>query len=144
MTYFVQSQMRNDHNLIDRAGVCAATLGIPDGLQWAARHALDLVVSPGWVEAYQAAGGLPDSDPAGFVLTLGARPDVVTDAMILAAVSRLAGIVVPEPPEFELGPEPEPPAPVEPAPAPITPEPEPEPEPIEPGPGEADREPVAE
>lgn len=117
MNYLVQSQMVNDRYIIERAGACAAGLGVPGGLQWAAQHALDLVVSPGWVEAYTDAGGLPEGDPAGFVLTLGARPDVITDQMILDAVRRLSGIgePVPEPepePEPEDGPEDE----VEPAP----------------------------
>ncbi len=73
MNYLVQSQMVNDRYIIERAGACAAGLGIAGGLQWAARHALDLVVSPGWAAAYSEAGGLPNGDPAGFTLTLGAR-----------------------------------------------------------------------
>lgn len=137
MKYFVQSQMVHDNHLISRSAACAATLGVSGPLQWASTHIWELVATPGWVEAYMDAGGVPDGDPAGFTLTLGANPEVVTDDMILAAVQKLLGIVPPSEPDPVPEPLPDPGPSLEGDSVPDTaPDslPEPEPEPITPEP----------
>lgn len=86
MSYLTQTYMANDHHLISRSAACAATLGVRAPLQWAARHSWELAATPGWADAYSAAGGDPEGDPAAHVPRLGSDPTVITDEMIRKAV----------------------------------------------------------
>lgn len=92
MTLIIQSRMTGDHYLVDRAAASAAALGIVDARTWAARHIWAIVASDGWAEAYGAALTAEErepADPAAWAPRVGARSDVITDAMVVEAVERV-------------------------------------------------------
>lgn len=86
MTYNTVNEMAQSQSLIARVAACAAALGNIAPRNWAASNILTMVATADaslqttWV----AAQGNPNANP-----DTGFRTDVVTDAMILTAVTAL-------------------------------------------------------
>lgn len=93
MSYLAQSKLTEDSFLVARVAACAARAGVPgDARVWAASHIWQLSAVPGWAAAYaEALDEDPPTDPAAWAGVPGARGEVITDEMILEAVSALLG-----------------------------------------------------
>lgn len=87
------ANMIQDNGLIERIMGAAALAGDPQPRVWAANNIGLLASSEGWQDAYAA--GLAAENyqglPAEYASTVGANPNVITDAMIVAAVQALRG-----------------------------------------------------
>lgn len=92
MSYLIQARIAQDNGLIERVGACAATLRVDgDPRVWATNAMLDLAAIPEWVSAYAEADAIiPVVEPGEWAGTVGYMDDVITDEMILAAVTTLA------------------------------------------------------
>ncbi|MBC9953228.1 hypothetical protein ICM05_01015 [Leucobacter sp. cx-42] len=87
MSYLAQAKLNEDSYIIDRLKACAAQERIPSVHEWVMANLWELTAQPGWAEAYaQALAGEKITDPAAWAGAIGADPDIITDAMILAAV----------------------------------------------------------
>lgn len=84
MTYAQVYEMSQNASLQRRIAAAAAQQGQDNPSAWASLYVLNVCASPGWEDAWAA--GLA-SDQAG--ADTGAREDVITDAMILAAVQQV-------------------------------------------------------
>lgn len=78
--------MARSDSLRARCAACAAQEGEADPNTWAQTYAWQLATQPGWADKWDSAkaGMTPQFNP-----DTGARPDVITDADILAAVQAL-------------------------------------------------------
>ena len=95
MTYMSISTIAADDAIRRRIAACAAQEGAEAPETWAFTNALKLAASPGWAEAWDYALAVdPEASP-------GAREDVITDGMILAAVQQLLNPPAPEPEQEE-------------------------------------------
>lgn len=74
MSYFAQSKLVSNGDLMIRIAACAATQGVSNPESWANEHKWLWSVQPGWVAAYIGAGE---------------KTSGVTDEMILAAVQKV-------------------------------------------------------
>lgn len=82
MTYYTQSLLAADQNILLRATACAANEGEPNAQGWAWEHAWHLSAQPGWDAAYESAIAAEIPDP-------GREGSVISDPMILAAVQAI-------------------------------------------------------
>lgn len=90
MSYSTIAKMARDGDLHDRFAACVAQENIADNaVGWVSDNAWQLVTAADAVAAYDYATGAGVSNP-------GARDDVVTDGMILAAVTARAAEVAAE------------------------------------------------
>ena len=87
MPYSTIAKMEQSQSLRDRLVGCAAQEGIPDPRGWVQQRLLDFLSDQGWMDAWQYAEDTwtPDDNP-----DTGARPGVISDAMILSAVQALS------------------------------------------------------
>jgi len=94
MSYADIADMTNSVSLTNRVAAAAAGEGERDAWAWATENAWAVAASPGWADAWQyaKANQTADDNP-----DTGARPGVINDAMILAAVQ-----AVRTPPEPEV------------------------------------------
>jgi len=76
--------MANSSSLLARAAACAAQLGENQPMQWAQTYAWKLAVTTGWADKWDAAKAAAEPP-----VDMGADPDVISDADILAAVQAL-------------------------------------------------------
>jgi hypothetical protein len=78
--------MAGNNSLIQRLVAAAAAEGLSEPLGWVQQNIWSLVSSPDWDDAWDYAKGAytPDYNP-----DFGARPGVINDNMILAAVQAL-------------------------------------------------------
>lgn len=80
MTYQGMAAITADYALRNRLTACAAEENKPKPYaQWVEANIWDLAATPGWAAAYESALAAGITQP-------GERGDVITDAMILAAV----------------------------------------------------------
>lgn len=86
MTYGDLVEMSNSPSLRSRVTAAVASEGQENPDQWVSIHWWSLCTQPGWADAWSSARANynPDYNP-----DPGARPSVITDAMILAAVQGL-------------------------------------------------------
>jgi hypothetical protein len=94
MTYNSVGKIASSMGMNRRISAAAAQEGTQENAQmWTMNHIWQIAGSPGWAEAWESAeaSATDNTNP-----DIGARDDVVTDAMILAAVQPL---VNPPPPE---------------------------------------------
>ncbi|WNM65428.1 hypothetical protein SEA_PHONEGINGI_24 [Microbacterium phage Phonegingi] len=87
MTYGTVAVIRRDYELSNRVAACVAVEGLskqPE--QWAAEHAWEIAAQPGWAANWESALVSHESDPE---YQPGRAEDVITDAMILAAVQSI-------------------------------------------------------
>lgn len=86
MTYNTVVAMANSQSLIARVAACAAELGNTQARQWAGTNILSLVATaPATLQtAWDGAAADENANP-----DTGHREDVITDAMILSAVTAL-------------------------------------------------------
>lgn len=84
MSYSTIALIAASETLFPRLVACAATLGKPKPVeQWVEAHRWEIAASTGWSDAWDAAlTGDPGPD-------IGSNPEVITDAMILAAIQPL-------------------------------------------------------
>ena len=92
MAYNTIVAMAASPSLTARVAAAAAQEGALDPVDWAARHAWEVAAEPGWAEAWASAEA---SASINFNPDTGQRDDVISDAMILAAVQ---GIMLEETP----------------------------------------------
>jgi hypothetical protein len=88
VTYSSIAAMAKSVSLQVRVAACAATqpnipMGLPAGA-WAQGNMLTICAQPGWADKWDQA---PLYNPDGTKTDTGARDDVITDAMILEAVT---------------------------------------------------------
>lgn len=85
MTYAAIVEMSNSASLSARVAACAAEQGNSQARQWAGANLISVVADPafGWPAAWDFAKGTAtiNNNP-----DIGARDDVISDVMILAAV----------------------------------------------------------
>lgn len=80
MTYATIAVMATDPSLFNRLVAAAAEENKTKPYEgWVSEHRWDLATTPGWAQAWEYAIAAGVADP-------GARNDVITDGMILAAV----------------------------------------------------------
>jgi hypothetical protein len=100
MSYKTITLMHSSASLHGRLTAAAAKEEIAAPEQWVQGQMWFLAASPGWETAWENA--LKQGDNTKFNPDTGARDDVITDQMILAAVqarrARLASLDTPEPP----------------------------------------------
>lgn len=82
MSYFAQSKLVNNGDLMIRIAACAATQGVSNPESWANERKWLWSVQPGWVNAYVDAGN---------------KTDGITDEMILIAVQKVISDDTPPP-----------------------------------------------
>jgi hypothetical protein len=83
MTYNTVGKIASSQGLNKRVNACAAQEGAVNMSMWVLNNIWTVAASPGWAEAWEAAeGNMTDNDNP----DLGARSNVITDGMILAAV----------------------------------------------------------
>lgn len=87
MTYATVATIRRDTDISNRVAACIAVQGAaPHPEQWAAEHAWELAAQPGWAAAWDSAvAANPNNDE----YRPGNANDVITDAMIFAAVQSI-------------------------------------------------------
>lgn len=91
MSLATQSLMVQDDGLLRRIAAAASHHGIRDALPWAVDHAWLVTATEGWADRYhEASKNDPPVEPAAWYGIHGAKPDVITDEMILDAVRELA------------------------------------------------------
>lgn len=83
MNYNAIADMSQSNSLRSRVTACAAESGKPDPSTWSGSRMWQISASPGWNEAWANA---VDNLNVNQNPDIGARTDVITDAMILAAV----------------------------------------------------------
>jgi hypothetical protein len=87
MTFAAIAAMSASQSLQARIAACASTLTIPQGFPaaaWVKGNMLAICAQPGWADKWDQA---PLYNPDGTKTDTGARDDVITDAMILEAVT---------------------------------------------------------
>jgi hypothetical protein len=78
-------QMRASQSLQHRIAACAAKEGEHNAAeQWAYANMWQIVTQPGWEVEWER--GMKQADDQKFNPDIGARPDIITDIMILSAV----------------------------------------------------------
>lgn len=82
MSYYTQSLLAADQNILLRATACAAIEGEPNAQGWAWEHAWRLSAQPDWDAAYASALENDVEHP-------GRDGSVISDPMILAAVQAI-------------------------------------------------------
>lgn len=90
MSYQEVVDVYGSQELRMRVTACAATEGVPDPYSFIAQNEWQLAAQPGWAAAW---GSAVLAELQG---ELGSRADVITDAMILAAVQALSATQAPE------------------------------------------------
>jgi hypothetical protein len=95
MAYRNIVQMAGSQSLIQRIAAAAAMEDKNDALSWASQNIWRLAASPGWDTAWE--GAEQQSNRTKFNPDTGMRDDVITDAMILAAVQSLITEQTPAP-----------------------------------------------
>lgn len=83
MSYKAIASMASNSSLISRVAAAAAKEGKPDPQTWAIQHMWQISASPQWDETWDYA---VDTLNVNQNPDIGARTDVITDSMILAAV----------------------------------------------------------
>lgn len=88
MTYSALSNMRRSASLQERLVAATAQEGITDPDQWVVTHSWEIVARTEWVARWNDAeiNYNPTFNP-----DTGARPDVITDGHILAAIQAVNG-----------------------------------------------------
>ncbi|QCQ57558.1 hypothetical protein SEA_WARREN_25 [Microbacterium phage Warren] len=87
MTYATVATIRRDADISNRVAACIAVEGTaPYPEQWAAENAWALAAQPGWAAAWDSSIAAHPDDPD---FRPGNANDVITDAMILAAVQSI-------------------------------------------------------
>ena len=90
MSLTAQAQMTEDNGLIVRIAAAAALCGVSEARIWAVNNIWSLSASPGWAEAYaEASEDDPEVEPAAWYGIHGSDPTVITDSMIVDAVTAL-------------------------------------------------------
>ena len=86
MTYASIANIVDSASLRRRILACAADEGVPTPDLWVTQNIWTIASQPGWADAWDYAvdNWTPDDNP-----DTGARPGVISDAMILAAVQAL-------------------------------------------------------
>jgi hypothetical protein len=87
MSYSTIHAISQSQTLRNRCSAAAAEQGVQAGEEdhWVYRNALRLAAQPGWSAAWESALAAGNEQP-------GADPAVITDGMILAAVTGLLGV----------------------------------------------------
>lgn len=83
MNYNAIAEMSQSSSLRNRVTACAAECNKTDPSTWSATRMWQIAAAPGWNEAWAYA---VDTLTVNQNPDIGARTDVITDAMILAAV----------------------------------------------------------
>lgn len=86
MAYSAIADMARSNTLVNRITGAAAQEGIPDPQAWAMAHVWQIAAQPGWADAWAYAVDTANDDVNP---DTGARPGVIGDAMILAAVQAI-------------------------------------------------------
>lgn len=86
MSYNTVNEMASSQSLISRVAACAASLGNTNPRNWAIQNILSMIATadPSLQTTWTNAEGNPNANP-----DTGFRTDVVTDSMILTAVTAL-------------------------------------------------------
>lgn len=88
MSYATQAKLARDTDVLERIVACAASLQVKNPTEWVWSIQWIWSAQPGWDDAYAYA--LSQGGTA-----VGADEAVITDGMILAAVSAVMGIYTP-------------------------------------------------
>lgn len=88
MSYAAVVQLARSSSLLDRVAAAAAKEGQDSPQSWALERAWRFAAEPGWAEAWAYA---KDTQSVNVNPDTGAREDVISDAMILAAVQARIG-----------------------------------------------------
>lgn len=83
MTYYATQEMAASGSLHNRITACAAQEGFTNPVEWTAQHVWAVVARTDWSDAWTYA---KDNYNINQNPDIGARNDVISDAMILAAV----------------------------------------------------------
>lgn len=84
MSYYTQSILSTDQDVLAMVAACAALEGVPGPQKWAWEQGWELAAQPGWDAAYAAALVNEVERP-------GRDESVISDPMILSAVQALRG-----------------------------------------------------
>ena len=93
MSYNSIAQIASSPSLMNRVAAAAADEGEHSPQEWAQKNAWVYAAQPGWAEAWDYAleTATDDNNP-----DTGARPGVINDSMILAAVQEIRAQVSPQ------------------------------------------------